>query len=126
MGKTNHEQYTYEIKETHIESDFSMIEKTGIKAEFTINDIKANEKTVEKAVKEINANVEVKEAIMTNVENNNDWIKDMDPEKIHACFIYREAYEYVTEGKAKVEELENGLKASQAERKEIEKQVYGK
>ena len=117
----------YTVKKSHKEdTNFDTIEKTGITHEFTIQDILEEEEKYEKMVKEIEANMEVKGAIKTNVTGNNPWITKMEEEKIHACHMYWEAHAYVKGGETKVNEIKRALKASKKERKDIKTQAYGK
>jgi len=116
----------YTVKESHKEdTNFDVIEKTGITHEFTVQDILEEEEKFGKMVTEIEANIEVKEAIKTNVVSNNAWLEDMEEEKIHACFLYWEAHAYVKGGQAKVNEIKTAIKASEKERKDIKSQAYG-
>ena len=116
----------YTVKEAHKEDkNFDVIEKQGITHTFTVQDIIEEEEKFEKMIKEIEANIGVKDAIVTNVTENNPWIKEMEKEKIHACHMYWEAHAYTQAGWAKVGEIKRALKESKKERKEIEKQAYG-
>jgi len=118
---------SYTVKKAHKDdTNFDVIEKTGISHEFTVQDILEEEERFEKMVKEIEANMELKEAVKTNVLSNNEWLKDMEEEKIHACHLYWEAHAYVKGGKLKVKEIKGVLKSSEKERKEIKAQAYGK
>ena len=90
-----------------------VIEKRGLTSEFTIRDINSNLARMEKVTKELQAQLELEQAKMTNIEHFHPFVKDLSPEDLHTAWMYREAQEYVTQIVPKLEEIKNAVAADE-------------
>ena len=100
----------YKIIEESADVNTIVIEKSGLTATFTLQDIENHIAYLNKTKREIEGKILIDTAGCTNIENNNEWIKEMTEEELHACFLYFQSKATVVKGNEKLEEIENALK----------------
>lgn len=83
----------FKLKEnqTGVLPDDMIIEEHGTVFDFTLRQLKENIAYHAKAVKELSANAGLQEAIANNILKNNEDIKEIAEEKLHAIAMYYEA-----------------------------------
>jgi len=100
----------YKFKIVSGEGTETKIKKTGISAEFTIQDILSELGKIEKFNKEKRAQVEVETAKIGNVMNFHPKVGELTPEELNGAWIVKEATAMITAIENKVKELDE-LKA---------------
>jgi hypothetical protein len=100
----------YKIIEESDNVNTIVIEKSGLTATFTLQDIENHIAYLNKTKREIEGKITIDSAGCTNIENNNEWIKEMTDEEIHACYLYFQSKATVIKGNEKLEEIESALK----------------
>lgn len=113
----------YKIKEIALEPLQTLIVKTGGEVEFTLGKMEDDVLYLEKAKKEVVAQVSINKATMENVARTHPHIAAMTREDLTAAFLYREAMGVVTMGTEKLEEIQKQLDDYSAEKVEIIKQT---
>jgi len=86
-----------------------VIEKSGLKSEFTIRDINSNLARMEKITKELTAQLELEKAKMENIEHFHPFLKDLSAEDLHTAWLYQEAKEYADQIPPKLKEIEEAV-----------------
>lgn len=113
----------YEIIESNEIPELTKIRKSGIEAEITLartlEDIAYNEK----GIKQIDAEVRLKKAIMANVAENHPGVLDLDEKMLIAAYMYHEASRYAKIGEEKLEEFKKAQDELQLEVSEIKSQL---
>jgi len=109
----------YKVITKHEIPELAKIEKSNITTEITLADTLRAIEDNAKGMKQIEAEVNIKKAIRTNVENNHPEVKDVDPKMQIAIHTYYEAGRYVELGEAKLKEFEDAQKELQKEVNEI-------
>lgn len=99
----------YKIKEVNEDPKHSIIEKSGLKAQYTLADIERNIEQVNRVITELDATLRIKKAVIENVERNHPFVKDLDEAGLKAASLYAEAQEYLKQIPIKLEEARNVL-----------------
>lgn len=103
--------------------ELSKIEKSGIVTTITLdNTIKAFEENA-KGMKQIEAELKLKKALRTNVENNHPEIFDIDEKTQLMCHTYYEAGRFIKFAEEKLAEFADAQKDLEKEIKDIEEQT---
>jgi|VirMetMinimDraft_7_1064189.scaffolds.fasta_scaffold66490_2 hypothetical protein len=100
-----------------------VIVKSGHETEFTLADMEANEKGLEKNKKEIVPVIEHRKAVMKNVSENHPIVLELTPEQRHAVYMYREAEVELETYEKTLERVDEVLAKSAVEKAEIYKQL---
>lgn len=115
--------FTYGVKEK-AESDFdTVIEKGNITVEFTPAQMIQEQVECQKFIKEIEANIMVQEAKMTNILEHHPFVRDMSEQDRFTVHMFQEAYAFVQGAKDKVQSLTKQLEASRMELIHISKEL---
>lgn len=114
--------HSYRVVKESEDSKDSVIEKSGITAEFTIRDIEAEEASVAKKIVELKSMKQIRDAVMVNVGENHPFVLDMSEEDRHAVHMYHEAFAFSKIAQQEIDRYETALAESAAERAEITKQ----
>lgn len=115
--------FQYKVKEPNEDPKQALIEKAGITAEFTLEQVEAQEKAWEKTVTELDAKVRVEKAVMDNIERNYPFVSQLDPEHLHAYYMYFKSKAVVVEGEKKLVEWREAIEESKKERTLIEEVI---
>lgn len=122
---------TYTFKETETpegeivltKAKDRVIIKSGHETEFTLADMEANEKGLEKNKKEIEPVIEHRKAVMKNVSENHPIVLELTPEQRHAVHMYREAEAELETYEKTLARVEEVLAKSAVEKANIYKQL---
>ena len=95
------------------------IEKSGIKATFTLAQVNEHEVMLTTRRKELSAELEVEKAKMVNIEDFHPEVKDMSGVTLTAAALYKDSQMAVEKGAAKLAEYEAALKEYAAEKDHI-------
>ena len=115
--------FTYGVKEK-AESPFdTVIEKGNITVEFTPSQMIQEQVECQKFIKEIEGNIMVQEAKMTNILEHHPFVKDMSEQDRFTVHMFQEAYAFVQGAKNKVHDLSKQLEASRMELVHIAKEL---
>lgn len=117
------EKLSYSIIKKDKDPYETLILVEGVSREFTLRQIMNEKQECEKYVKEIKANVKIKEASMKNIERTHPFVKDMDKEDLCACYLYYEALAFVKEAKTQADVLKKQAKGCKQTIKDIKKQT---
>lgn len=79
---------TYSVKKAEKEGEEDSIVKTGHEHEFKMSAVGANLVQLEKDQKEVDAQIVLEEATMTNIREHNPFLADLTDEQIHACSMF--------------------------------------
>jgi hypothetical protein len=82
------------------------IRKSGLTAEFTMNDIDRDIQLLEKKKTELDAQIKIEDAKMQNIDRTNPEVGQMSPEMRQVVYLYERAYAFCKVGKEKVEEID--------------------
>ena len=122
MKKTQ-EQIVYKLLKKKTNPYDSVIEVSGVVREITPRDILREISDCEKYVREIEANIKIKEATKKNIQASNPIVLRMSKEDLCACYLYYEAMAFNDEAKPKLEQTNAQIKAAQGYLEEIKKQT---
>jgi hypothetical protein len=122
MKKTQ-EVLQYKILNKKTNPYDSVIEVTGSVKEITARDILRNITECEKYIREIEANVKIKDATLKNISNSNPIVLRMKEEDICACYLYYEALAFNKESKPKLKELKEQIERNNQYLKDIKEQT---
>lgn len=86
---------------------------------FTIADIEAHQRLLEKTLKEFSAQLALEEAKRDNIRGHNKWLNTMSPEKIHAAYMFHSAMMLIAQYNPKIKEIKKQLKEYAQELKDI-------
>jgi hypothetical protein len=103
------ENYKYEVLEKSEQPGETKIKKSGLTAEFTLNDIARDIQLLEKKKVELNAQIGVEDAKMRNIDRTNPEIGQMDTNMRQVIYLYERSYAFSKVGKEKVEEIDKLL-----------------
>lgn len=101
--------YSYRLKEPQEDYKQSIFEKGGITADFTIAEIEAMREHNKKALKETEAQLEIKKAEIINIDHYHPEIKELTGEALTAAWIYREAKEYEAQAPIIIQKLKDAI-----------------
>lgn len=113
----------YEIISTHEIPELSTIRKSNITAEITLADTLQAIDYNKKQIESIEAEVRLKEALITNIITNYPEVVNIDEKMQIACHTYYEAGRYVVIAKEKLEEFNKAQEELQTEVEEISVQT---
>lgn len=120
-------KFEYEVIEAQDDSNFSKILKKNVEVEFTMAELHEHEGQVSRIQTEMATKLEMEQAAMTNVEENHGevvaLVKDMEPLKQHALFLWLRSKATVLEIEPKLKEIDEALEAHQEEVKDIKEQI---
>jgi hypothetical protein len=122
MKKTQ-EQIVYKLIKKKTNPYDSVVEVTGVVREITPRDVLREISDCEKYVREIEANVKIKEASMKNIQTSNPIVLRMGKEDLCACYLYYEAMAFNEEAKPKLEQFKEQIKTAKGFLEEIKKQT---
>ena len=94
--------------------------RTYYSSKFTISDIEANQKELQRVKKELTSQKKLCEATCKNIETNHKFVKALTDEQTHHVWMYQENKVVVDDSKAKLKEVDEQLK----EYDEITKTIY--
>jgi methyl-accepting chemotaxis protein len=115
--------YKYKVVEKSEEDFNSVIEKTGIKAKFTLGQVDADARRIRKALVELEAQSKLENAKIENIEHHHPSVKDMGDEERFTIHMYEEAKQIVKQADAKIKEIKEALEGYEGELKDIEEQT---
>jgi hypothetical protein len=101
----------------------SKIVKSDFTTEITLKDNEDAHKSNKKGIEQIEAEVKIKKAIMTNIENNHPEIKDIDEKTQMMCHTYHEASRFIKFAEDKLEEFKKAQVDLEAEIADIKSQT---
>jgi hypothetical protein len=114
---------TYSIKEQAPDAADIKIVKTGGEIEFTLGQIDADVIYLNKAKKELEAEIGVKKAVITNIASSHPHIGQLSNEDLTAAYLHREATGYLNMAEPKLDEVVKQLADYAKEKEEIIKQT---
>ncbi len=100
-----------------------VIEKIGHKIHFTVEEIEKHQEFLAKKLESAIAQRDLEDAKMKNIEDNHEYVKELDALKLHTIHMYREAQIHRDEQKTLIRNIENAQKDYEDELKEIAKQI---
>lgn len=115
--------FTYKIVEEKPDPMDSVIEKSGLTAKFTLREIAANRKQLDRLHKELKGQKMIADAKIVNIETNHPWTKELDAEKRFTVHMLEEAYSMTRVCEAKIKEIEEALEEDQASERDIQDQI---
>lgn len=113
----------YKIKKKADDINESVISKSGVIVDFTINDIHRDVAYLEKNKKELEAQIRLEEAKMKNIIGTHPHIEKVSEEDRVATYLYHQSFAFSKVGKKKLEEIESQLEDYKDELEEIKKQI---
>ncbi len=113
----------YKIKSRSESPEDTIIEKTGDSVSFSIGQIMANEAELEKLRRQLQAQVDIEAAKMSNIEEHHPFVLTMSEQDMFTAHMYQGAKSIVLVGKDKIKQIEDALKSSAEEREEIKRQI---
>jgi hypothetical protein len=116
------ENYKYELiegQEEGLNAGDVKIRKTGLTAEFTLNDIDRDRQYLEKKKEEILGKMQIEDAKMQNIDRTNPEIGQMDEHVRQVIYIYQQAFAVCKVGKEKVAEIDKTLEELKHEMMDI-------
>lgn len=81
----------YKIKGEYTDIKDATIEKTGHSNEFSMRDIERENEQVDKIVRELQGQIKLEIAKLTNIEENHAIVKTLDDKDLFACAMYGES-----------------------------------
>jgi len=109
----------YEVISTHEVPELSTIKKSNIITEITLADTLQAIDYNKKQIEAIEAELKLKEALITNVVTNYPDVVNIDEKMQIACHTYYEAGRYIVIAKEKLEEFKKAQEELQTEVDEI-------
>ena len=100
-----------------------VITKTGHESDFTIKDVVAHMKNLEKMRSECESQIKLEEATSFNILEHNKFISEMSLEDLHASHLYFQSQEELKDQKKKLEQVEEAMGSIEGEIKDIKKQT---
>jgi hypothetical protein len=110
MNEEPQETYTYTVIEEAENAGDAKIKKTGLTAEFTLNDIDRDMKYLQRKKEELEGQMRIEDAKMKNIDDTNPEVGAMSEEMRQVIYIYQKAFSFCKVGKEKVEEIDNQIK----------------
>jgi hypothetical protein len=101
----------------------AVILKEGLTAKFTLAETGMDTLLLEKKREEIDAEVRIQQATMTNIERTNPDVAKMSEADRQITYVYQKAFAVVKVGKEKLAELDNAIAEIEADRADILKQT---
>lgn len=113
----------YNVISTHEIPELSKIEVSNITSEITLAGTLQSLEYNKKQIEAIEAEIKLKEALITNVVTNYPDVVNIDEKMQIACHTYYEAGRYVKIGKEKLEEFKKAQEALEEEVEQIKIQT---
>lgn len=107
--------FQYKLLEPAQDYKDSVIEKSGIKATFTLREIEANRDALTRTKTELEAQIKVQDATTSNIESFHPFVKDMSLEDTHAAGMFYEARAYRDKCQEKLDSINKILTDEGAE-----------
>ena len=114
-------KYTIEKKSKAVLE--TVIKVTDMEKEITVGNILYDEIYNKKNLTEIEGMIRIEKARMQNVVNNNPDVLKLDKRMLVAAYLYYNSLAPIKEGKKKIKEINEALKNSAKDKKEITKQT---
>ena len=114
---------SYTIKPQENEGEEAVIVKTGQTHEFKMSEVKAHLDKIEKAKKELSAQIELEAAKMANVEEHHPFVKEFEGERLAAVAIYAETKTRHKVCSEKLEQIEKVEAETLADLEEVKTQT---
>lgn len=118
--------YKYRIVEEKADLKESIIEKSNVTVRFTFNELESHEKRVNKMLEELEANLTIKQAEATNVENNHPFVKDATEDdifKARTLAFYAERKDMIKKHEEKIAEIKKAKEEYAKELADISAQI---
>ena len=117
------QEYKYSVVEENKENFLhSKIRKENVTVDFTLNDIEAHRRNLEKFITENDAKTRVHAAEMVNIERNHPFVKKFDDKQLHTLGLYIDAIREIKKVEPTLQEAKKAIEEYEAEKKEIYKQ----
>ena len=100
----------------------SIIERGNLTNEFTLEDIESHQVELDKAERELTAQIKVSTAVVGNVERNHSFVSKLSDEQLSAAAYLAETKEILRKSEAQLK----GVKATKKKYKEVLEVVYKK
>lgn len=100
-----------------------VIEKRGHVVEFTLNEVEANTRILEKTKKELTAKRDLDAAKMENIESFHPFVKEMSEQDLHTAWMYFESKGIVKVCEKKIKEIQEQMESDAEEVAEIKAQI---
>jgi len=111
---------------TYTKQEDGSIKKEGLTKTFTIPELQKHYDDINKAIRECEDNIKLKELIMGNVMEHNEFISDLSLEKRSAVYVWNQNHMEKGEFATKLEEIQKIKDELLEEIKDIEKQLKEK
>lgn len=105
------EQIGYRVVEEKSDVGESIIQKTGMVAEFTMNDIDRDLQLLRKKKEELESQKAVEDARMVNIDRTNPEVGQMDEKTRQVVYIYERAYAFSKVATEKIAEIDTAIKS---------------
>lgn len=116
-------EHKYTIHNENQDPKASIIRKSNVDVDFTLYDLEKNKRDFSKLLKECEAQKQLADAKMVNIETHHPFVMDLSEEQCFTVHMYQESRAMSRVCGGKIPELKEELEYIEAELKEIEKQV---
>ncbi len=100
-----------------------IIEKRGHVVEFSLSEIEANDRDMEKQLRDQKGMFDHRQAIIENIEHHHPFVKDLSDEQLLTVWMYKDAMRNRDQFKKNIDALEKQLQEDKEEIEEILKQI---
>jgi hypothetical protein len=107
-------EFSYKVVEPNEDYKQAVIEKGGITATFTLTEVEGMQARNKKAKAELEGNIQIRKAEMTNIEQHYPEVKDMSGVLLTAAYLYKEAQAYLNEAEPKVKQIDDAIAQNDA------------
>lgn len=115
MEEQSQEQYQYKVLEPNDDYKQAMIEKSGITAKFTIAQVEDAIRYNATNKKELEAQINVDSAAMTNIEGFHPFVKELGEQDLSTAALYHEYKQKVAACKAKLAQIDAQIDSDNGE-----------
>lgn len=116
-------EHTYSVLKENENPSQSIIRKSNVNVDFTLDELAANEKSYRKLLNECASQKNLADAKMKNIEDNHPFVMDLTEEQAFTVHMYQEARAMSRVCGNKIPELQKEIEYIESEKKEIEKQI---
>ena len=110
----------YKLKKKGKSYKDAVIEKTYEHTlTFTIEDIEAHERLLQKTLKEFTAQMDLETAKYTNISDNHAWVAKLSPEELHTANLFYETVKMISVIRPKIKEIKKQIKEYKEEKIDI-------
>lgn len=113
----------YTIKENNEIPELAVIEKSNISVDITLGETLKNIEYNKNGITQVEAELKIKKAIITNILEHHPDIDKIDEEKLLAYYLYYEAFRYQKIAEEKLKEFYKAQEELNDEVEEIKKQT---